>query len=96
MKSQIPIIEFKRLLHQLRDHRPDIGIRVRMMGEMWKSSHFNVFQVTEKGVILCDDATKKLVMVPDLTQVMQFELDQSFQQYEPHFHYSVDPVLVSY
>ena len=96
MKSQIPILEFKRLLHQLRDLRPDIGIRVRLMGEMWKSSHFRVFQLTEKGVALHDDSTKKLVLVSDLSQVMQFELDQTFQQYEPHFHYSVDPALVSY
>jgi len=35
-------------------------------------------------------------MVSDLSQIMQFELEQSFQKYEPHFHYSVDPVLVSY
>jgi hypothetical protein len=96
VKSQIPILQFKRLLHELRDSRPDIGIRVRLMGEMWKSSHFKVFQVTEKGVALYDEATKRLVMVSDLSQIMQFELEQSFQQYEPHFHYSVDPVLVSY
>jgi hypothetical protein len=96
VKSQIPILEFKRLLHELRDLRPDVGIRVRLMGEMWKSSHFKVFQVTEKGVALYDDATKRLVMVSDLSQIMQFELEQSFQKYEPHFHYSVDPVLVSY
>lgn len=95
-KSQIPILEFKKLLHQLNDLRPDIRIRVRLMGEMWQTHHHRVLQVTEKGVALHDDATKRLVMIADLGQVMQFEIDQSFQQFEPHFHYSVDPALVSY
>lgn len=95
-KNQIPILEFKRLLHQLRDLRPDIGIRIRLMGEMWQTSHHHILQVTEKGVALHEEETKRLVIVADLGQVMQFELDQSFQHYEPHFHYSVDPALVSY
>lgn len=95
-KNQIPILEFKRLLHQLRDLRPDIGIRMRLMGEMWQTNHHNILQLTEKGVALHDVETKRLVIVADLSQVMQFELEQSFQHYEAHFHYSVDSALVSY
>ena len=95
-KDRIPILEFKRLLHQLRDSRPDIGIRMRLMGEMWQTNHYKVLQVTEKGVALHEEETKKLIIVADLGQVMQFELGQSFQHYQPHFHYSVDPALVSY
>lgn len=95
-KNQIPILEFKRLLHELRDLRPDIGIRIRLMGEMWQTNYHRILQVTEKGVALHEEETKRLVIVVDLGQVMQFEIDQSFQDYEPHFHYSVDPALVSY
>lgn len=94
--SQIPVIEFKRLLHSLQDLRQDIGIRVRLMGEMWQSHHLIVLRVTERGVALHDPRSKRLLMVSDLSQVMQFELDESFQQYQPHYHYSVDPALVSY
>ena len=95
-ESKIPIIEFKKLLHNLRDLRPDVGIRVRLMGEMWQTHHLRVFQVTERGAALHDPQTKRLLMVNDLSQVMQFELEESFQQYQPHYHYSVDPALVNY
>lgn len=94
--NQIPILQFRRLLHQLRDSRPDIGVRMRLMGEMWQTTHHHVLQVTDKGVALHEEETKRLVIVADLSQVMQFELDQSFHDYEAHFHYSVDPALVRY
>jgi hypothetical protein len=32
----------------------------------------------------------KLIFIQELKDVMQFELDQAFQQYQPHFHYPVD------
>ena len=94
-KYQIPILEFKRLLHEIKDLRPDVGIRMRLMGEMWQPLHLRVFQLTEKGVALYEEMSRKLVMVADLAQVMQFELDQSFKQFQPHFHYKVDPAFVN-
>lgn len=94
VKIQIPVIEFRSLLHEIRDLRPDIGIRMRMMGEMWQPVHHRVFQLTERGVALHEEVSRKIIMVPDLGHVMQFELDQVFKQYEPHFHYAVDPACV--
>ena len=93
--KQIPILEFRRLLHEIKDHGPDIGVRMRLMGEMWQPLHFRIFQLTEKGVALYEDLSRKLVMISDLSQVMQFELDQIFKQYHPHFHYSIDPAFVN-
>lgn len=75
--------------------RPDIGIRVRLMGEMWQPIYHRVFQITDRGVALCEEVSRKLVMIPDLGHVMQFELDQVFKQFEPHFHYAIDPACVN-
>lgn len=94
--SKIAIIEFKKLLHNLRDLRPDLGIRVRLMGEMWQNRHSRVLQVTENGAALQDPQTRAIVIIRDLSHVMQFELEEPFQHYRPYHHYSVDPALVDH
>lgn len=91
---QISILELRRLLHELMDHGLDTGIRFRLIGEMWQPMHYQVLHLTAQGVALRDPVSKKLLIIPDLSQVMQFEIDQPYQQYHPHFHYSVDPVMV--
>lgn len=93
-QNQIPALELRRLLHELKDNGLDIRVRFRFIGKMWQSAHMRVLHVTEKGVGLHDEHSKKLILVDDLSQVMQFELDQPYQQYQPHFHYSVEPALV--
>ena len=93
-QNQISLLELRRLLHELRDHGLDTGIRFRLIGEMWQPMHHQVLHLTAHGVALKDPVSKKLLLIPDLSQVMQFEIDNPYQQYQPHFHYSVDPVLV--
>lgn len=88
--NQIPEIELRRLLYELRDRRPDICIRFRLLGEMWQSNHLRVIKLTDRGVVLFDEAEGKVYVINDLRNVMQFELDQIFQQYQPHFHYEVN------
>ena len=86
------MLELRRLLYELKDQRPDIGIRFRIMGSMWQQDHNVVTKLTEKGVILHDG--KGLVCVHDLNGVMQFEIDKPYQNFEPHFHYMVDASMV--
>jgi len=93
-QHQIAVLVLKQLLHQLKDSGLEIGIRFRLIGKMWQDAHMRVLHVTEKGVALNDEQSKKLIIIEDLSQVMQFELDKAFQQYQPHFHYSVEPALV--
>lgn len=93
-QNPISLLELRRLLHELRDFGLDIGIRFRLIGEMWQPLHHQVLHLTEHGVALRDPASNKLLIIPDLSQVMQFEIDQPYQQYQPHFHYAVDPVMV--
>jgi len=90
--DQIPVHELRRLLHELKDLRPDICVRFRLIDETWQTDYARVVKLTYKGVTLADEANKQ-VFINDLNKVMQFELDQAFQQYSPHFHYSIDPLL---
>lgn len=73
----------------LRDKRPDICIRFRLLGEMWFPYFMKIVRVGETDVILNNEVDKKLVRVPDLSYVMQFEIDERFQNFKPHFHYNI-------
>jgi hypothetical protein len=50
-------------------------------------ARFNI--PVELRVVLLDDITNKLSFVRDLSVVIQFELDKPFQNYQPHYHYTV-------
>jgi hypothetical protein len=90
-KTLISVLELKQLLIELRDKRNNICIRFRMLGEMWNQNFMRIVDVTEKGVVLNDEVSNKLIFLQDLTFVMQFEIDAPFQTYQPHFHYEVVP-----
>jgi hypothetical protein len=91
-KSLISVTTLRKLLHEIRDKRPDTGIRFRMLGEMWGRNFMRVESVGSKGVLLKDEHDHKLVSVYDITNVMQFELDNSFYGFQAYFHYEVTPV----
>jgi hypothetical protein len=77
------------LLTSIVDNKVSVCIRFRLIGQMWQANHMRVLKLTEKGVILNDEVNNKMVTIHDLNQVMQFELDSSLYQYEPHNHYEV-------
>jgi hypothetical protein len=89
-KTLISVIELKRLLIELRDKRASTCIRIRLLGEMWAVNFFRIVYVTEKGALLNDEVTDKMMMVPDLSMIMQFEIDTPFQGFQPYFHYDVN------
>lgn len=91
-KSLISVLELRRLLVDLKEKRPDICVRYRLLGEMWVVNSMRVVKVTEKGVMLNDEQNNKLINLPDLSSVMQFEIDAPFQGFQPHFHYNVQPM----
>jgi len=90
-QSLISVIEFKQLLVSLKEKRPDIGIRYRLLGEMWAMNFRPVVFISERGAIFLDVDTNKLIFISDLSNVMQFEIDERFQGYQPFFHYDVKP-----
>lgn len=89
--AEANVWELRRLLIELRDKRPDICVRFRLLGEMWFQHFMRLILVTEKGVILNNEVTGRLVRVHDLSHVMQFEIDRPFQNFKPYFHYNVKP-----
>lgn len=88
-KILISSLELKRLLVSIVDSKMSISFRYRLLGEMWQPNFIRVLKVTEKGVLLNDDIKNKLIAIHDLSGIMQFELDQTFQNFLPHFHYEV-------
>jgi hypothetical protein len=91
-RSLISVLELKRLLVELKEKRPDICIRYRLLGEMWVVNFTRVIHVSEHGVLLNDERGNRLVNLTDLSSVMQFEIDAPFYGFEPHFHYNVKPM----
>jgi hypothetical protein len=90
-KSLISVVEFKRLLVSLKEKRPDISVRYRLLGEMWAMNFRPVVFVSERGAIFLDIETNKLILISDLSNIMQFEIDEPFQGYQPYYHYEVKP-----
>lgn len=86
------MLELKRLMVDLSEKRPDICIRFRLLGELWGVNFLRVTRISEKGAVLLDE-THGLVSISDLNFVMQFEIDKSFQNFQPYYHYEVTPVF---
>lgn len=87
--TTVNVLELKRLLVELSEHRVNVCIRLRMLGELWQANHSRVIKVTDTGTALLDELTNKLLFIQDLKNVMQFELDGQFQHYKPNYHYNV-------
>ena len=88
--AEVSVLELKLLLVELRDKRPDICIRFRLLGEMWFLHFMRIILITENGVILNNEVSNNLVRITDISNVMQFEIDRTFQNFKPHFHYSIN------
>jgi hypothetical protein len=52
--------------------------------------HCRVTDVKDKTVVLFDEVENKYYLVK-INSIMQFDLDERFQNYQPHFHYEVTP-----
>jgi len=94
-KGVISTLELRRLLFDLKDKRADVCIRFRVLGEMWRPSFMRIVDVTENGAIFENEQTNDWITLADLSEIMQFEIDNRFQHFQPHFHYDVMPVMVS-
>lgn len=89
-ESEISVHELKRLLFTITDHRLNICIRYRLIGEMWQVNYMRILKVSDQGLLLSDEVKNKLVALRDYSRIIQFELDTSFHAFQPHFHYNVN------
>ena len=87
---EITALELRRLLVKIKNKRPDMCVRFRLLGKMWFLHFMKIILITETGVILNDEISNKMFLIQDLSTVMQFEIDHRFQNYQPHFHYKVN------
>jgi hypothetical protein len=88
----ITVPELCSLIHELIEKRPDIGIRFRMLGEMWSNHFMHAAFLARKSGIFKHEQNGNLIAIQDLSNVMQFELDHSFYNFQAYFHYEVKPV----
>ena len=66
-----------------------ISFRYRFVGEMWQQNFMCVLKITENGLLLNDEIANKLIVIQNLSNIVQFELDGSLHDFEPNFHYEI-------
>lgn len=93
--DSISVVELKRLLQEIKDSRSDVSIRLRILGRMWHSNFMKVFIVTANGAVLIDQITNATEIVNNLSDIIQFELDSRYHNFQPFYHYSVEFNIVS-
>jgi hypothetical protein len=86
----ISVIELKRLLVDLREKKPGVCVRFRLLGELWAKNFSTVAAVTDRGVLLKNESTNTFHAVTNLSDIIQFEIDEPFQSYKPYNHYEVN------
>jgi hypothetical protein len=87
--ENVTVVALRRLLIELKQYQPNTGVRIRRLGEMWLPGFMRIIVVDDKGVVLNDETASKLYSISDLSSLVQFEIDQRYQQYQPHFHYNI-------
>ena len=89
----VDLLELKQLLSGLADNpRLNVGFRYRLVGQRWYMHFTKVLSLTDTGVTLVYPPTSEIITVQDLLDIVQFEIDYRFQNYQPHFHYLVRPL----
>ena len=88
-KKEVSALELKRLLYELKDKRPDVCVRFRLIGEMWNESFMRVFVVQDDAELFFNDTNRMITRVSKMSNIMQFEVDHNFQNYQAHYHYDV-------
>ena len=86
----ISIDLLRKLLIQIKELMPEVHVRFRLMGQMWQKNFCRVFVVTETGIVLIDTVENKVEIIPNINQIIQFELDSRIQQYSPYNHYTIE------
>jgi hypothetical protein len=89
--SRISTLELRGLMVLIAENVYDVCIRYRLLGQMWQPNFMRVIRVTENGMVLQDEVNNKMISVPNLEMIVQFELDGSVHSFQPNFHYDVIP-----
>ena len=86
----ISLSELKNLLVSIGAHQLQISIRYRTLGQLWYPNFLRVIKMEgDRSVLFHDEIRKKLISLPDLSRIIQFELDGKHYPFEPNYHYEV-------
>ena len=85
----VSVTDLKRLLYAITQQEHPVSIRYRTLGQLWYPNFLSVVKIANTNVLFHDKAKKKLISLPDLTRIIQFELDGKFSSFEPNCHYQV-------
>jgi hypothetical protein len=86
----IPLSELRRLLFSIAQNEIKLCIRYRTMGQLWYPNFMRIIKIEEdKRVLFHDETRKRIISLPDLSTIVQFELDGKFYPFEPNCHYQV-------
>lgn len=86
---KVSVPELRQLLCDVKVLRPDIGVRLRLLGDLWQQYYFLILRIGENDLTLKEEHSDRSIHIPDFNLIVQFELSNTFKQYQPHFHYSV-------
>jgi hypothetical protein len=89
--KSISVLELKRLLHELNDKQSYTCIRVRLIGQLWQQAFMHIATIYNDGVLLYNEQDRRFLRITKLANIMQFEIDHSFQNFQAHDHYNVIP-----
>jgi hypothetical protein len=82
-------LELKQLLILLSTKR-NIRLRFKQTGGKWMKNYMKVDAVKDKSVLLYDDSDGRYYLLK-INNIMQFDIDATFQTYQPGLHYTVTP-----
>jgi hypothetical protein len=82
-------LEVKALMLNL-TRTPNICFRFRVIGEMWMKNLMQITAVNERTALFFDEVDTKYYLVR-INNIMQFEIDARFQNFQPYFHYGIVP-----
>jgi len=56
---------------------------------MWEESFFSISTINDDGALFYNETTGKFLTIRNIGNIIQFEIDHGFRNYQPHFHYDV-------
>jgi hypothetical protein len=88
--SLVSLSDLKRLLFSIAQQQAHVSIRYRTLGQLWYPNFLTVVKLEQgKSVLFHDEIRRKLISLPDISRIMQFELDGKCYPFEPNCHYQV-------
>jgi hypothetical protein len=82
-------LELRFLMDSIVSQKANVKIKCLFEGRSWSGPFLSVLMVTEKGAVLKDESSDKILSIPFIDHVMQFVLDRPFDSYNSERTYAV-------